>query len=174
MNNKYLFTILAIVVVAIIALFIIKSNNSDNDLAGNTNITANVNMEDDQDNANTPAVNSNTNTGATMNTNTNTNIETDQPDGNDVSVFEVTYDGKAFAPSQLTIKNGDIVRFKNNSTGNFWPASAPHPAHTVYPEFDPKKAIAAGQTWEFKFTKSGTWSYHDHINPTAFGKITVQ
>lgn len=92
----------------------------------------------------------------------------------DIIVHEVSFSGSAFSPANLTIKNGDIVVFKNNSSKDFWPASAPHPQHTDYPEFDPKKRIAPGGTYEFKFTKTGAWGFHDHITPSAFGKITVQ
>lgn len=95
-------------------------------------------------------------------------------EGVDVQVFEVAYDGDAYTPSTLSVKNGDIVIFKNNSKSDFWPASNPHPLHTDYPEFDPKKPIAAGKTFEFKFTKVGTWKFHDHLNPTARGTVTVK
>jgi plastocyanin len=71
------------------------------------------------------------------------------------------------------VKKGTKVTFVNNSTSAFQPASAPHPAHTDYPEFDPKRAIAAGASWEFTFDKVGTWRYHDHLNPTRFGTVIV-
>ncbi len=158
MNSKYLFTILAVVVLIIIALFVFNSNKDTDQLAGNTNATANTNTAPSNNNTNTPPA----------------NIDQAQPDGNDVAVFEINFDGKAFTPSQLTIKQGDVVVFKNNSTGSFWPASGPHPQHTNYPEFDPKKSIGPGQSWEFKFTKVGTWPFHDHLTPTAFGKIIVE
>ena len=92
----------------------------------------------------------------------------------DVQVFEVVYDGEGFSPNSLKVKQGDVVIFNNKSDGPFWPASAPHPAHTDYPEFDAQKKISSGQTFEFKFTKSGTWKYHDHLNSSAFGTVTVQ
>lgn len=92
----------------------------------------------------------------------------------EVAVHEIGFNGTAFSPSQLTIKNGDIVVFKNNSDKDFWPASAMHPDHLIYPEFDAKKGIAPGGTYEFKFTKTGSWGFHDHLTPSAFGKITVE
>ena len=91
----------------------------------------------------------------------------------DILVTEVSYDGKAFSPSTVNIKVGDIVIFKNNSDSPFWPASGPHPTHTNYPEFDAKQAIAPGGKYQFKFEKEGSWKYHDHYNPTAFGTINV-
>jgi plastocyanin len=176
MNNKYLLAAIAVVVVLVAILFIVNRNNSaDVNVVGQTN---RANSEDTlNDNANTSNTNSTNTANSNANSNTNTTSNTNQsnmPDGNDVAVYEVTYNGTAYTPSQLTIKNGDVVVFKNASATSFWPASAPHPTHTNYPEFDPKKAIGPGQTWQFKFTKTGTWAFHDHLNPTVTGKITVQ
>jgi plastocyanin len=85
----------------------------------------------------------------------------------------IDYTDSGFVPASVTIKKGTIVTFDNESTKSMWPASAPHPTHTDYPEFDPKKAIAPGETWPFTFTKVGTWKYHDHLNPSRFGTIIV-
>ncbi len=95
-------------------------------------------------------------------------------EGVDVQVFEVVYDGVAFSPSTVSVKNGDIIIFKNNSKVDFWPASNPHPLHTDYPEFDPKKPVGAGKTFEFKFIKVGTWKFHDHLNPAVRGVVVVK
>ncbi len=94
-------------------------------------------------------------------------------DGNDVSVQVVSYEDGAFIPSRLSVKQGDVVIFKNSDQGGMWPASDPHPSHTNYPEFDAKAAIATGQIFEFKFTKIGTWGYHNHLKPAAKGTIIV-
>lgn len=91
----------------------------------------------------------------------------------DVMVHEISYHGSGFSPSSLTIKQGDIVVFKNNSAGKFWPASDDHPTHTIYPEFDADSAMDAGARFEFKFVKAGVWSFHDHLNPSAEGTIRV-
>src|SRR3990167_7304334 len=86
---------------------------------------------------------------------------------------QVTINSNGFSPASLTVKKGTKVTFKNSDTKTHWPASAPHPTHTDYLELDPLQAIAAGGTWEFTFTKVGTWKYHDHLNPTQFGTIVV-
>ncbi len=94
-------------------------------------------------------------------------------EGSDVQVFDVIYDGTTFSLSSLSVKNGDVVIFKNKSKVEFRPASNPHPTHTDYPEFDAKQPIAAGKSYQFKFTKNGIWKFHDHLNPSAQGTITV-
>jgi plastocyanin len=97
----------------------------------------------------------------------------DMGEGVDVQVFEIAYDGTAYTPANLTVKAGDIVIFKNNSKEDFWPASNPHPLHTDFSAFDPRKPIPAGGEFDFKFTKVGTWKFHDHLNPVARGSIVV-
>lgn len=87
---------------------------------------------------------------------------------------EVIYNASGFNPKTLTIKAGETVVFKNNSSKDFWPASAVHPTHAIYPEFDAKKAIEAGGTYSFTFTRVGSWKYHNHLNPADTGTITVQ
>ncbi len=170
MNQKQILTALAVVVVVVIALVLFNKSNKVNDSTEQTNKTDTV--ENVDTNSTEPATNTNS-TSSEMATNPPV-AEPTAPDGNDVAVSEITFDGKSFSPSNITIKNGDIVVFNNKSDGDFWPASAPHPQHTNYPEFDSKKAISAGGSWQFKFTKSGSWGFHDHLTPSAFGKITVQ
>lgn len=96
-----------------------------------------------------------------------------EPMGPDVLVVQIDYDGSKFTPLQVDIKAGDIIIFKNNSSGQMWPASAPHPIHTDYAEFDAKQPIEAGGKWQFKFDKTGKWRFHDHLNPSAFGLVNV-
>ncbi|MEX2033110.1 MAG: hypothetical protein WD889_00930 [Candidatus Colwellbacteria bacterium] len=88
--------------------------------------------------------------------------------------LEVVYTASGFSPKTLIVKTGDTVLFKNNSGRDFWPASAVHPTHTLYPEFDAKRAISSGGSYSFTFTRTGSWKYHDHLNPGATGTITVQ
>lgn len=101
--------------------------------------------------------------------------------------FTVTKANEGFSPQTLTIKKGSTVNFVNNSSADFWPATARHPTHTVYPGsdiqkcgtqeengiFDACRGLSAGQTFSFTFNQVGEWAYHDHLNATAFGKIIV-
>jgi plastocyanin len=89
------------------------------------------------------------------------------------SVEEVSMTQAGFEPATLTVRKGTTVVFKNNGTTAIWPASAPHPTHTDYPEFDPRKGIKAGESWSFTFEKVGEWKYHDHLNASKFGKVVV-
>ncbi len=96
---------------------------------------------------------------------------------------------QGFEPSTLTIKHGDIVTWMNNdSPVARWPASASHPTHRVYPGsgiekcgtseqsdiFDACGNIVKGGSFSFIFNEKGSWGFHNHSNPTTFGKITVE
>ncbi|HOX40930.1 MAG TPA: cupredoxin domain-containing protein [bacterium] len=88
--------------------------------------------------------------------------------------YMISFTDSGFSPSEITIKKGDTISFINNSEMQMWVASAPHPQHTDYPEFDTKKGYAPGEMYSFKFEKAGTWRYHDHLNPERTGTINVQ
>lgn len=100
----------------------------------------------------------------------------------------IVYSDAGYSPSPLTIKVGDTVIFKNQSSQNMWTASGMHPTHLLYSgtslsehcpdlantSFDACKETSPGASWSFTFTKAGTWPYHDHLHPTLFGKIVVE
>lgn len=94
----------------------------------------------------------------------------------------VSYTASGFVPPALVIKAGDSVAFKNDSSETMWPASAMHPTHAVYPTtggcigstFDACRGVQPDETWSFTFDISGTWKYHNHLNPSFFGAITVE
>ncbi len=79
-----------------------------------------------------------------------------------------------FLPSKLTVTLGDTVEWINESSKDMWVASAPHPSHTDYPEFDQLKGVPNGGLYSFTFTKPGIWKYHNHLNPSIFGSIEVK
>ncbi len=79
----------------------------------------------------------------------------------------------AYDTAELTISKGDTVTFENIGAKQRWPASNIHPSHNIYPEFDPKKKIAPGEKWSFKFDQPGIWKFHDHLKPSILGVITV-
>lgn len=109
---------------------------------------------------------------STQNTNNNTVVLTDS----------------GYSPAVLTIKKGETVLFKNNSSESMWTASDMHPSHTAYsgtsadqhcPDtvgaaFDACKGYLPGQTWPFRFDKIGSWNYHNHLDAVQFGTIVVQ
>ncbi|OHA87009.1 MAG: hypothetical protein A2644_00945 [Candidatus Zambryskibacteria bacterium RIFCSPHIGHO2_01_FULL_39_63] len=91
------------------------------------------------------------------------------------SVVTVTYNGSVFSPKTITVKKGDSVTFINESNGGMSVASDPHPSHTIYPEFDQYKSAEKGKkSYTFVFDKIGSWGYHNHLNSSAVGMVTVE
>lgn len=126
---------------------------------------------------NPPVVNVDVNTPADNNSqpgSNNNNSGNPLVDVNVSKTYEIKMTNNGFEPSTLTINKGDTVKFVNNDDTNRWPASAPHPTHTDYPEFDAKKGILAGSSWSFTFDRTGAWKFHDHLIPTMFGTVTVK
>lgn len=80
-------------------------------------------------------------------------------------------------PKSLTIQVGDTVRFINDGTSDWWPASDPHPTHTLCPGFDARRALQQGESYELTFEQARTCTYHNHVAPADAaqqGTIIVQ
>jgi len=100
----------------------------------------------------------------------------------------VVYSDSGFSPGELTIRKGDTVTFRNESSRDMWPATAIHPSHTVYPGsgigrcntseeesiFDACRRIENGGEFSFVFQEAGDWKYHDHLRATNWGAIIVE
>lgn len=80
---------------------------------------------------------------------------------------------EGYSPAGVKVKKGTEVTFVNKTKKDMWPASDLHPDHSIYPELDPQKAISPGERWIFKFEKTGTYRFHDHINPAYRGIVVV-
>src|SRR3989338_4414746 len=78
-----------------------------------------------------------------------------------------------FTPQTLDIKNGDTVQFVNKGTTIMWPASAVHPTHDVCPGFDAHGGVKLGETYSHTFNEPLDCPFHDHLNPSLNGKISV-
>ena len=79
-----------------------------------------------------------------------------------------------FDDNVVDIQRGDTVRWTNRDSQPRWPASNVHPVHTDLPGFDALKPLNTGESYEFIFTQSGTFGYHDHLNPSVAGKVIVK
>jgi len=95
------------------------------------------------------------------------------PPPDEQKIYEIEITSTGFSPSSVTIKAGDAIKFINNGDTPRWPASNPHPIHTDYPGFDAKQPIRPDNSYSFTFNSKGTFGYHDHLNPTIGGTITV-
>ncbi len=85
----------------------------------------------------------------------------------------VTYTENGFDSREVTVKQGTTVVFVNRSSGWMWVASAPHPLHTNLLGFDELTGVGSGESYEYTFTKAGSWGYHNHVAPQDTGKVIV-
>jgi len=86
----------------------------------------------------------------------------------------MSYTSSGFSPQVLTIKKGQSVTFRNDSTADMWVASNDHPTHTNLSGFDALKSIGQGETYSYTFTQIGSWGFHNHAYATHGGTIVVQ
>ena len=77
-----------------------------------------------------------------------------------------------FSPSSLTVARGRTIRFTNNTNALSRTASNPHPTHTDLAGFD-SAHVPAGLNYVYRFTKAGTFSFHNHADSTKTGTVTV-
>lgn len=78
-----------------------------------------------------------------------------------------------FDPQTVTVKVGTKITWVNNSGKMANVSSAPHPTHTLYPPLNLGN-IKAGASISLVFDKAGTYTYHNHLDPTQTGTIIVK
>ncbi len=90
---------------------------------------------------------------------------------NNEKIVEMTDEG--FSPPEVNVEVNSTISFINKDKKDHWPASDLHPTHGIYPEFDPRRPIHPGETWQFKAEKVGIWKFHDHLYPHRKGMLIV-
>ena len=106
------------------------------------------------------------------------------------AVTTVTYTDAGFSPEEVSVAMGGTVRFVNTSTHGMWVGSDDHPTHTKYDgtstkehcvagknttgTFDACTALAPGTVYNFTFTKTGTFAYHNHTTSAHGGTVIVK
>lgn len=85
----------------------------------------------------------------------------------------VTINSDGFAPKNITIKLGDTITWTNADTKNHNISSDNHPTHLLYP-FLNLGMIKPGESKSLTPAKGGTFTYHDHLNSSLTGVVTVQ
>lgn len=88
------------------------------------------------------------------------------------NIVSVTAQG--FDPTTITIKAGQAVTWVNNDSAAHQVNSDPHPTHQLYPILNTIGRLNPGDKKSATFDKAGTYTYHDHLNPSFKGTIIVQ
>jgi plastocyanin len=92
---------------------------------------------------------------------------------NQNALSTIAYDGKNFSPATLTVVSGTTVTIKNTSSEDLQFNSNPHPVHTDDPDLN-VGVVSPGQSKTFTVTMKGTFGYHNHMNPSEQGMITIK
>lgn len=89
------------------------------------------------------------------------------------SANTVTLTANGFSPATITVKKGDAVTFTNKSGADAQINSDPHPTHNLFPFLNLGR-IADGQSLSVVISQIGTFTYHNHLDPTERGTIISQ
>ena len=90
-----------------------------------------------------------------------------------VPVDKVSITAGGFSPKAITVKIGQSVIFENMDSANHIVNSDPHPTHTMY-SFLNVGLIKPGESKTVMFEKTGQYTFHDHLNPSLTGTVTVE
>ena len=85
---------------------------------------------------------------------------------------EITKNG--FVPATLQVSSGTKVIWVNKDSAPHQVSSDPYPDHTTLPGLHAEKPLASEQTYSYTFSKTGTWTYHDYLNPSLSATVQVK
>jgi plastocyanin len=88
---------------------------------------------------------------------------TPQPVGGVSKVVNVSIQNSAYNPTTVQISTGDTVKWTNMDSS----------VHTVNGSIFKSGNLNKGQSYEFQFTKPGTYSYTCSIDPSMKGTVIV-
>ncbi len=88
--------------------------------------------------------------------------------------YVVTVDSAGFVPDTLEVVQGSVVQWTNNeATAGIWhSATSDLDARTNTSGWD-SGLLDSGETYSRRFDTLGTFTYHDHENPSLVGTIKV-
>lgn len=87
--------------------------------------------------------------------------------------IEIIMDNSTFTPNDITATVCDKLVFVNREEVLHEPATGPHPTHTSYPGFDSKQPLQKDEQYDFVLNRTGSYSFHDHLNDQMRGKIKI-
>ena len=101
-----------------------------------------------------------------------TSVVTGQKPPTTLQTSTITVTKTGFTPKTLTVKTGTRVVWLNQDAGLVSINSAVHPTHKVYPPLN-LGSFGNGSSVQLEFKTPGTYSYHNHFNPSQTGTVEV-
>ncbi len=158
MNNKTLLGVAIAALVIIGGVVLLKGKSSTNT---QTAMTATV-----QPTAVTPPAQTVSPTGENI---TATQMKATAP----AKEVTVTVTSSGFDPATVTISTGTKVTWINKSGERANVSSDKHPTHLLYPPLN-LGSFNDGESVSLVFDKVGTFTYHNHLDPSMTGEVVVQ
>lgn len=122
---------------------------------------------------NSPYSSTSQNSDATQTYPTAPTTDTSGTGNSKAEVVTITLTKSGFNPQKVTVKAGTKVTWINQSGGTATVDSADHPTHLKYPPLN-LGSFANGGSLSLVFDKTGTYGYHNHLNSSQFGTVTVE
>jgi len=88
-------------------------------------------------------------------------------------IYTVTYRFGVFSPTNLRIRAGDTVRFRNDSNSPVRIVADPLPGHRL-PEFDSIGNVQPASYFSYTFSSTGTFAYRSQGDPDEAGVVIVR
>lgn len=100
--------------------------------------------------------------------------DSDQVNPNDANEQStvITFQEGGFSPREVTVAKGTTVTVKNNSSNRLQFSSDDHPTHRINQGMN-LPVLAPGESDTFTAEEVGEWGFHDHIDASFTGMITV-
>lgn len=101
------------------------------------------------------------------------NTEQQATNTENTSASTITYTNNGFSPSTVTVKAGTKITVKNESARLLQFSSDPHPEHTDEDELN-MGTISPGKSDTFTVNATGKHGFHNHLNESHTGTLTVE
>lgn len=98
--------------------------------------------------------------------------ESAAPSAEEENVVQVSSSG--FIPQNITIKAGESVTWVNEDRKDHQINSAVHPTHLLYPPLNTVGLLKSDEKKSLSFPEAGAYKYHNHLNPSLTGSVTVE
>lgn len=90
-----------------------------------------------------------------------------------IKVVLITFTDEGFVPNQYIAGVNAKLTVQNDSTSDLDFESNDHPTHTKNSELN-VGVVKAGESKTVTLTEEGEWGFHNHLDSSQTGKITVE
>ncbi len=92
-----------------------------------------------------------------------------------LAAAEVAITANGFSPATIKVKKGQTVTWINRDEKAHQVESDPYPTAETLPDLKSEAPTEKGQSYSFTFEQTGTFTYHDRLNPIKLkGTVIVE